>query len=58
MTHQYEKPIRKKLRELVGLAYERELSRAQEDDLVEFFITLGRGQNSSFDFAPITCVNR
>ena len=43
MTHQYEKPIRKKLRELVGLAYERELSRAQEDDLVEFFITLGLG---------------
>ncbi|MFH1581576.1 MAG: hypothetical protein ABIC39_05825 [Pseudomonadota bacterium] len=28
MTHQYEKPIRKKLRELAGLAHERELSRA------------------------------
>jgi len=30
MTHQYEKPIRKKLRELVGLGYERELSGALE----------------------------
>jgi len=30
MTHQYAKTIRKKLRELVGLAHERELSRALE----------------------------
>ena len=30
MTHQYAKPIRKKLRELAGLAHERELSRALE----------------------------
>jgi len=28
MTHHYSKPIRKKLRELAGLAHERELSRA------------------------------
>lgn len=30
MAHQYEKLIRKKLRELAGLAYERELSSALE----------------------------
>ena len=30
MTHNYSKLIRKKLRELAGLAYERELSRALE----------------------------
>ena len=30
MTHHYSKPIRKKLRELVGLAQECELSRAME----------------------------
>ena len=34
MTHNYSKPTRKKLRELAGLAYERELSRVQEDDLL------------------------
>jgi hypothetical protein len=45
MRHPYAKSIRKKLRELVGLGYEHELSGAQEDDLVEFFITLGRGQS-------------
>jgi len=28
MTHQYAKSIRKKLRELAGLAHDRELSRA------------------------------
>jgi len=30
MTHHYSKPIRKKLRELAGLAHERELSRVLE----------------------------
>jgi hypothetical protein len=30
MTHNYSKPIRKKLQELAGLAHERELSRAPE----------------------------
>ncbi len=30
MTHQYEKPIRKKLWELAGLAHEHELSSALE----------------------------
>ena len=30
MTHQYAKTVRKKLRELAGLAHERELSGAQE----------------------------
>ena len=30
MTHNYSKPTRKKLRELAGLAHERELSRALE----------------------------
>ena len=30
MTHNYSKPIRKKLRELAGLAHERELSRSLE----------------------------
>ena len=34
MTHQYAKPVRKKLRKLAGLAYKRELSRAQENDLL------------------------
>ncbi len=34
MTHQYAKTICKKLRELAGLAHERELSRAQDDDLL------------------------
>jgi hypothetical protein len=34
MTHNYPKPIRKKLQELVGLAHERELSRVQEDDFL------------------------
>ena len=34
MTHNYSKPIRKKLRELAGLAHERELSRVQEDDFL------------------------
>jgi hypothetical protein len=29
MTHQYAKPVRKKLRELVGLAYEREYAAAK-----------------------------
>ena len=32
MTHHHSKSIRKKLRELAGLAHERELSRVQEDD--------------------------
>ncbi len=34
MTHNYSKLIRKELRELAGLAYERELSRAWEDDFL------------------------
>ena len=34
MTHHYLKPIRKKLRELVGFAHERELSRVQDDDFL------------------------
>ncbi|MBL7196113.1 MAG: hypothetical protein ISS64_07450 [Desulfobacterales bacterium] len=45
MTHQYAKTVRKKLQKLAGLAHERELSGVQEDDLGEFFITLGRGQS-------------
>ena len=36
MTHQYAKSIRKKLRELAGLAPERELSRAYDDDLLVY----------------------
>jgi hypothetical protein len=34
MTHRYAKSIRKKLRDLAGLAHELELSRVQEDDLL------------------------
>jgi hypothetical protein len=34
MTHNYSKPIRKKLCELAGLAHERELSRAYDDDFL------------------------
>ena len=34
MTHHYSKPIRKKLQELVGLAHERELGNAMEDDFL------------------------
>jgi|LGVE01.1.fsa_nt_gb hypothetical protein len=36
MTHHYSKPIRNKLRELAGLAHERELSRAYDDDLLVY----------------------
>ena len=36
MTHNYSKPTRKKLRELAGLAHERELSRVQEDDFLVY----------------------
>ncbi|MDI6687092.1 MAG: hypothetical protein QME06_02605 [Desulfobacterales bacterium] len=34
MTHNYSKPIRKKLRELARLAHKRELSRVLEDDFL------------------------
>ena len=34
MTHHYSKPIRKKLRDLAGLAHERELSGALETIII------------------------
>ena len=46
MTRQYAKPIRKKLRELAGLAHERELSRVQET-------IFSSAEQSSWVFCPV-----
>jgi hypothetical protein len=48
MTHQYAKTIRKKLRELAGLAHERELSRAMET-LDSYFVRWHRQEIDCFE---------
>ncbi|MCK4467324.1 MAG: hypothetical protein KAU60_03115 [Desulfobacterales bacterium] len=48
MTHNYSKPIRKTLRELAGLAHERELSRALET-LDSHFIRWRRQEIDCFE---------